>query len=1002
MPHEYKPPKYRHTDKSSRSGNNRSGNGRFGKPAAHAPYRKQRGNTAGDKPPRKTAPKSLGNELTRKDSIHAKLQKQLFWCPKCNIPLLAKTCACDASSIKIDLQQPFDVRPALKADYDLIVKTMRERFGEKVSLPRIVVLNKAGGLDRRDLVIANGVRFAWFSFDPVSRKYAFDIEAEALPYLAKDADKGIVRLEDAADEVPEGRLGGKRITVRPQNMDDGVVIVRYKSKWGTGILKGTSLKIKELGALPEAKHLPDPDWSEFTAKNAFHIKNMERTAVREIRQNLTLRPETNCSFSGGKDSTAVWNIAQKAGVTKAFFIDTGLEFPDTIAFVKAQNVEFIERAGNFWQAVEKAGPPAKDHRWCCKLLKLNPVKIHLNETGPCLTVQGNRWYESWNRAELEAVTQNPNNPLQLNISPIRSWRALDVFCYLWLKEIPYNPLYEIGYERIGCYLCPAMLESELETMQRTHHDMAERWDEFLRRWAQERGLPEEFISWGLWRWKELPPKMQELIKERGLDLSEQPIRRSTPASVASLMPEHQRGDIVDDSAPAASMQETAEQTKTEQTKKPQNSGQNAESVSVNTEMKANISSANISSAETIASDVNPPDGFDVEQIRADFPMIGDIIYLDSGATAFSPKQVIDAAYAFDTICRSNVGRGVHRLTRIATQKYWHAHKKVAEFINGSAGTLVFTKNSTEALNIVAHGFPFTAGDVVVNTILEHHSNTLPWRALKNIGVTLRTIGLREDLSLDMDELTRILDEGNVKLVTVCHVSNVTGTVNPVREISDLCHRHGAKLCVDAAQSVPKMKVDVEALGCDYMAFSGHKMLAPTGTGAFWIKEDNLEPLILGGGMVESVSDDSYVPIKGYAKFESGTPNISGGIGFGAAADYLSAIGMDAVEARERKLTALLISALEKIEGVHLFCAKDENARIGAVSFTLDGISPHEAATVLDEEYGIAVRSGMHCAEPLMRRLGAVSGTIRATPAFYNTESEINMLAAAVREMLEQT
>ena len=936
MPHEYRPPN-KHSAK------------RYANKSGEKTFRRRLDK---DRAPRKAKPKSLGLELTRKDSIHAKLQKQLYWCPKCNIPLTAKTCACDTQSIKIELQQPFDVRPALKADYDLILRTLKNRFGDRVTLPKILVLNKAGGLDRNDLIIANGIRFAWFSFNPALRRFAIDIEAEALPFLAEKADKGIIRLEDAAVEIPDGRLGGKKISIKPQTIEDGVVIIRYKSKWGTGILKGTSLKIKELGALEPAKQLPNPDWSEAASKNAFHIKNMERTAVREIRQNISLRPQINCSFSGGKDSTAVWNIAQKAGVSKAFFIDTGLEFPETIEFVKKQNVEFIEKAGNFWQAVEKAGPPAKDHRWCCKLLKLNPVKIHLNEIGSCLTVQGNRWYESWNRAELEAVNQNPNNPLQLNISPIRSWRALDVFYYLWLKEIPYNPLYEMGYERIGCYLCPAMLESELETMHQTHPKMAERWDEFLNRWSQAKGLPPEFIQWGLWRWKELPPKMKELIRDSGIDVTETPVKRSTPASVAALMPEHQRGDIVDDSP-----------------------------------------------SEPPAAEPETP-ALDIEKIRSDFPMIGEYIYLDSGATSFSPRQVLDAAYAFDTTCRSNVGRGVHRLSRIATQKYWHAHQKAAEFINGADGTLVFTKNSTEALNIVARGFAFSKGDVVVNTILEHHSNILPWRSLSRNGVILKTVGIKDDLSLDLDELRRFLDEGNVKLVSVCHVSNVTGTVNPIQQIAELCHAHGAKLCVDAAQSVPKMKVDVQTLGCDYMAFSGHKMLAPSGTGALWMKEADLEPLILGGGMVESVSDTSYVAKSGYAKYEAGTPNISGGIGFGAAADYLTEIGMEKVEARERELTNQLICALEKIKGVHLFCAKDAANRVGAVSFTLEGIEPHEAAAVLDEEYGIAVRSGMHCAEPLMRALGAESGTIRATPAFYNTESEINLLAAAVREMME--
>ncbi len=918
MPHEYRPPKYRQKKRK--------------------PEHK--------KTERKEKPKSLGLEVTRKDSIRAKLMKQLYWCPVCNIPLLAKTCACKTESIKIDLQQPYDVRPALKGDYELIRNLIQERFGEKVTLPNILVLNKAGGMDRNDLIIANGVRFAWLSFDQSRRRFSLDIEAEALPWLIGKADRGIVRLEDAAVSVPEGRLGGKKIAVKPQAIEDGVVIVRYKSKYGTGILKGESLKIKELGAVEPAKQLPNPTWNDAVAKNAFHLKNMERTAVREIRQNLSLKPTINCSFSGGKDSTAVWHIAQKAGVEKAFFIDTGLEFPETIEFVKAQNVEFISKAGNFWQAVEKAGPPAKDHRWCCKLLKLNPLKVHLNETGECLTVQGNRWYESWNRAELEAVTQNPNNPLQLNISPIRSWRALDVFFYLWLKEVPYNPLYEMGYERIGCYLCPAMLEAEQENMHKTHPEMAKRWDDFLNRWAADRGLPEEFISWGLWRWKELPPKMKELVREKGLDLTEKPVKRSTPASVAHLMPEHQRENLVDDTVP----------------------------------------------------EVPAIKEIDVEKVRADFPMIGDIIYMDNGATSFSPNQVISAVSEFDQNFRANVGRGIHRLSKIATQKYWHAHQKVAKFINGEEGTVVFTKNSTEALNIVAKGFPFNEGDTVVLTQLEHHSNILPWRALK--GVNIRIVKIKDDFTLDMDELKRILEEDKtVRLVTVTHASNVTGTVNPVEEIGKLCRKAGVSFCIDGAQAVPHMKVDVEKICADYYIFSGHKMFGPTGTGVLWMREENLEPLILGGGMVESVSDDSYVPAKGYAKYESGTPNISGGIGLAAAVDYLEALGMDAVHAREKKLTDLLIEGLEKIEGVELFACKDANSRVGAVSFNVPGVHPHELSAWLDEEHGIAVRSGMHCAEPLMRRLGASNGTVRASLSFYNTESEVNTLVSVIRELL---
>ncbi len=920
MPHEYKKPHYRKK--------------------AEKPAR-----TRGEKKPVPKKELKPGYYIKETDDF---VTKFLYWCLVCNIPLLAKTCACGNESIKISLQQPYDVRPALKTDHDLISSLIKTRFGDAVTLPKILVLNKAGGLDRNDLIIANGVRFAWLWFDPVARKFNLDLEAEALPYLIGKADKGIVDLEKEAVGLPEGRLGGKKVKVNTTGISDGVVILRYKYKYGTGILKEGAVRIKELNNVSPIKSRPNPSWEAAVEKNAFHIKNMERNAIREIRQNSPLKPRVNCSFSGGKDSTAVWNIAKKAGVTEAFFIDTGLEFPETIEFVKSQDVELIQKAGDFWQAVEKAGPPGKDHRWCCKLLKLNPLKVHLNEIGECLTIQGNRWYESWSRASLEALSQNPTNPLQLNLSPIRSWRALDVFFYLWLRELPYNPLYERGYERIGCYLCPAMLESELETLRVTHPEMADRWHEFLTRWADERGLPPEFVTWGLWRWKELPPKMQELVKEAGLDLTEKKIRRSTPASVAHLMPEGKATDIVEDCI----------------------------------------------QAEPEPEKIPEPDW---DTLRSEFPMMGDLMYFDNGATTWSPECVLAATDEFERQYRANVGRGVHRLTRISTQKYWHAHENVAAFINGSAGTTVFVKNTTEAVNMIARGLSFREGDVVVTTILEHHSNLLPWRALEADGVTLRIVGLNDDLTLNMEEFESAMD-ASVRLVAVTHASNVTGTITPVEEISRLCKKYGSLLAVDAAQSVPRMLVDVEKLGVDFLAFSGHKMCGPIGTGVLWMRDPILEPLLLGGGMVESVTETGYVPAGGYQKYEAGTPNVSGCIGLGAAVEFLSSIGMKNIEARERKLTDMLIDRLSAIPGVTLYSCRDRNRRIGVVSFTVEGFAPHEIAEWLDDEHGIEIRSGMHCAEPLMRYLSAEKGTARACISFYNTENEVNTFIAVIREL----
>ncbi len=406
--------------------------------------------------------------------------------------------------------------------------------------PILSSLNKAGGLDRNDLVIVNGTRFGWLSFDPVSRQFRFDITPEALPFVLPYATKGIIDLEQAAvlsgDRDTRGRIGGKRFTITSV-VPDGTVIVKYRGRFGTAVLKEGSLRVKEV--MPVAPVRPaDPDWTEVVARNTYHLKNLERNAVRSIKQHMYDRPVANVSFSGGKDSTAILLLARKAGVNDAFFIDTGIEFPETIEFVRSLGVEFISGAGNFWAAVEKAGPPAKDNRWCCKLQKQNPLRLHLANTGPCVTIQGNRWYESWNRADLELAVQNPLNPLQLNVSPIRNWRALEVFLYLWWQGAPINPLYEMGIERIGCYPCPSMLESEFSELGRIHPDLMARCTDFLTRWAEKKGLPPEYVTFGLWRWKGLPNKMQELCRQHNIPLMETAdgvvvVPRSSGATVSS-------------------------------------------------------------------------------------------------------------------------------------------------------------------------------------------------------------------------------------------------------------------------------------------------------------------------------------------------------------------------------------------------------------------------------------------------------------------------------------
>ena len=396
----------------------------------------------------------------------------------------------------------------------------------------------------------------------------------------------------------------------------------------------------------------------------------------------------------------------------------------------------------------------------------------------------------------------------------------------------------------------------------------------------------------------------------------------------------------------------------------------------------------------------PPAGaeFTPEEIRKDFPILGGIVYLDNASTGFSPEPVVEALVDFEHRYRSNVGRRVHRLAQMATQRYEHAHEKVARFIGGEAGVTVFTKNATEAINMVAQGLSWNPGDRVATTVLEHHSNLLPWRALAKQGVALDVIGIDADYALDLAALEKAVAGGGVRLVAVTHASNVLGVTTPVAEIARICREHGALLLVDGAQSLPHMPVDVSRLGCDFLCFSGHKLFGPTGTGVLWMREAILEPPVLGGGMVESVTAEGFVPAEGYQRYEAGTPNVGGGIALGVAVDYLSAIGMERIQRHEERLCARLIGGLSALDGVRVYAGRRPESRIGVVSFTIDGVHPQEVAHLLDEEADILVRSGHHCCQPLMEHLGLPEGTVRASVAAYTTEQEIDLLIAAVDEI----
>ncbi|MEM2427006.1 MAG: cysteine desulfurase [Candidatus Hadarchaeales archaeon] len=391
----------------------------------------------------------------------------------------------------------------------------------------------------------------------------------------------------------------------------------------------------------------------------------------------------------------------------------------------------------------------------------------------------------------------------------------------------------------------------------------------------------------------------------------------------------------------------------------------------------------------------------VEEIREDFPILASgIIYLDNASTSLTPEPVLRKMLEFYREYRANVGRGIHRLSRRAGEELSEAREKVRKFIGArSEGEIIFTKNTTEGINLVARGLGWERGDRVVTTLLEHHSNFLPWLRLREHGVEVRVV--RPDRE---GVLRPEVFEGEVegaKLVTLTHVSNVLGSVNPVEEITRLAHEHGARVLVDAAQSAPHLPLQVEKMGCDYLAFSGHKMLGPTGIGVLYVREEcleELEPLCLGGGTVEEASSSGYSLTVSPERYEAGTLPIAEALGLGEAIEYLERVGFGALASHEREVVRRLQKGLEGIEGVEVYGPSDPNRRVGIVPFNVEKRDPHEVATLLDRS-NIMVRSGHHCALPLHREFLRLPGTVRASVYLYNTLEEVERLVGRVEEIV---
>jgi len=398
--------------------------------------------------------------------------------------------------------------------------------------------------------------------------------------------------------------------------------------------------------------------------------------------------------------------------------------------------------------------------------------------------------------------------------------------------------------------------------------------------------------------------------------------------------------------------------------------------------------------------------YDVERIRADFPILDvevypgvPLVYLDSAASSQKPAAVIAAMDEYYRQYHANVHRGVHRLSELATSAYESARSRIATFIGApSADEIVFVGNATEAFNLVAYSWGrrhVSAGDEILLTEMEHHANIVPWQMLaQEVGAVIRYLPVREDGKLALENLGDYLTE-RTRLFSFTGASNVLGTINPVRELVDAAHAVGALTMVDAAQLIPHMPVDVEALDCDFLAFSSHKMCGPTGIGVLYGKRGLLEampPFMGGGDMIRRVTFDGFVSNEIPWKFEAGTPRIAEAVGLGAAVDYLDSIGMEAIHAHELSITSYALESLSEIPGLSVL-GPPAGARGGLASFTMQGIHPHDIAEILDKD-GIAIRAGHHCAMPLHQKLG-ISASARASFYVHTTTEEVDKLTSAL-------
>lgn len=518
----------------------------------------------------------------------ADLKHHLFWCQHCNVPLLNSACdICKSQGSHLNLSPPGEIRFCSPHENEVFRGLLLTAFGCDPIGDRIVLLNKTTGDDRTDEVIVDGLHFGVLRFDMKSLDYAFDLSLDGAKVMAAHTTNKTVELRKASSHLSGKKVKADQLLRVTEDIKKGdAVLIRCGNLIGFGMsysdsahLKSSEeavLRVRKLDGNKVFLNQRISSIQDVIKANTTYMGKISADAANVIKGVAGRKEYRNLpvhvSFSGGKDSLVVFDLtvnALKGREVRAFFLNTGIEFPETVEFARqfcsSRGIKLKESgAGDaFWENLERFGPPAKDMRWCCKVCKLAPANRLIDEsTGDgqiCLTVDGKRKYESFSRASISASEKNPFVPTQLNIFPIRDWRAIEVWLYIYGKNLEYNPLYDLGFERVGCYLCPASLSAEYQLFARLHPDLYERWHSYLLRWAGEKGLSESFVDHGLWRWKELPPKMLKLAEELGIKHDASAVSGSfSVESVSGVSPCTSGGFTIEANVGGVSMQDAAD------------------------------------------------------------------------------------------------------------------------------------------------------------------------------------------------------------------------------------------------------------------------------------------------------------------------------------------------------------------------------------------------------------------------------------------------------------